>query len=136
LKQCEKYCKKPMKHVAQQTNLFSQFTIVVIPVPLAMAIVATNVLWIPLPKFHDGDDAITHIGRLTKVCVTNGEDIGAKKLQYFPTTLWGKSVGWFTRYEIANLAVTWGEVQRAFISRFSNVRNERQAIVALNEVKQ
>jgi hypothetical protein len=76
-----------MQHVAQQTNLFSQFTIIVIPVPLAMAIVATNVLRIPLPKFHDGDDAITHIGRLTKICVTNGEDIGAKKLQYFPTTL-------------------------------------------------
>jgi hypothetical protein len=42
--------------------------------PLAMAIVAINVLQISLPKFHDGDDAITPIGILTKVCVTNGEN--------------------------------------------------------------
>jgi len=56
-------------------------------VPLAMTIMATNILRISLPKFHDGDDAIIHIGRLAKVCVTNGEDIDAKKLQYFPTTL-------------------------------------------------
>jgi hypothetical protein len=33
-------------------------------------------------------------------------------------------------------ATTWGEVQRAFISRFSDVHNKRQAIVALKEVKQ
>jgi hypothetical protein len=52
-----------------------------------MAILVTNVLRILLPKFHDGDDVITHIGKLTKVCVTNGEDIDAHKLQYFPTTL-------------------------------------------------
>jgi hypothetical protein len=45
-----------------------------------MAIVATNVLQIPLPKFHDGDDAVTQIGRLAKVCVTNGEDVDAHKL--------------------------------------------------------
>jgi hypothetical protein len=49
-------------------------------VPPTMVIVAANVLWISLPKFHDGDDAITHIGRLAKVCVTNGEDIDAHKL--------------------------------------------------------
>jgi len=46
-----------------------------------------NVLQMPLTKFHDGNDAITHIGRLAKVCVKNGEDIDAHKLQYFPTTL-------------------------------------------------
>ncbi len=52
-----------------------------------MVVVAPNVLQIPLPKFHDGNDAIIHIGRLAKVCVMNGEDIDAHKLQYFPTTL-------------------------------------------------
>ncbi len=73
--------------VAQQTNLFSQFITIVIHVPLAMVIVAPNVLQIPLPKFHDGNDVVIHIGRLTKVCVMNGEDIDAHKLQLFPITL-------------------------------------------------
>ncbi len=73
--------------VAQQTNLFSQFIVAMILVPLAMAIVSANVLQIPLPKFHDGDDVVIHIGRLAKVCVINGEDTNAHKLQYFPTTL-------------------------------------------------
>jgi hypothetical protein len=59
----------------------------VIHVPPTMVVVAPNVLQIPLPKFHDGNDAIIHIGRLAKVCVMNGEDIDAHKLQYFPTTL-------------------------------------------------
>ncbi len=65
--------------------------------PPTMAIVVGNVLWIPfMPKFHDGYDAIIHIGRLAKMCVINGEDIDAHKLQYFPTTLWGKKqVGLF-----------------------------------------
>jgi hypothetical protein len=54
--------------------------------PPTMAIMATNILRIPLPKFHDGDDMVTHIGRLAKVCVMNGEDIDAHKLQYFPKT--------------------------------------------------
>jgi len=44
---------------------------------------ATNVLRISLPKFHDGDDAIIHIGRLAKVCVTNGEDTDAKNYNVF-----------------------------------------------------
>jgi hypothetical protein len=52
-------------------------------VPPTMVIVAPKVLRIPLPKFHDGDDAIIHIGRLTKVYVTNGEDTDAHKLQLF-----------------------------------------------------
>ncbi len=102
-----------------------------------MAIVEINILCIPLPKFHDGDDVITfHIKRLTKVCVTNDEDIDAHKLQYFPTTLQGKCANWFTRYETVNLATTWGEVQCAFISRFSDVHIKRQAIIALREMKQ
>jgi len=45
-----------------------------------IAIVAANVLRIPLPKFHDGDNTITHIGRLAKVYVTIGEDNDAHKL--------------------------------------------------------
>ncbi len=93
--------------------------------PLAMVIVAPNVLQIPLPKFHDGNDVVIHIGRLTKVCVMNGEDIDAHKLQLFPITLWGKIASWFTHYETTNLVATWGEVQHAFISRFSDVHNER-----------
>jgi hypothetical protein len=52
-----------------------------------MVVVVANVLRIALPKFHDGDDAVTHIGRFAKLCVTNGEDTNAHKLQYFPTTL-------------------------------------------------
>jgi len=52
-----------------------------------MAIMVGNVLQIPLPKFHDGNDVIIHIEILAKVCVTNGEDIDAHKLQYFSTTL-------------------------------------------------
>lgn len=73
--------------VVQQTNLSSQFTVVIMHVPLAMVVVVTNVLRIPLPKFHDGNDAVIHIGRLAKVCVTNGEDTYVHKLQYFPTIL-------------------------------------------------
>ncbi len=45
-------------------------------------------------------------------------------------------MSWFTCYEIANPIATWGNVQCAFISRFSDVCNKRQAIVALREVKQ
>jgi hypothetical protein len=122
--------------VAQQTNLFSQFTIIIIRVPPTMVIMVTNVLQMPLPKFHDGDDALTHIGRLTKACVTNGEDIDEHKLQSFPTTLQRKSVSWFTRFETTNLVTTWGEVWCSFISRFSDVHNKRQAIIALRELKQ
>jgi hypothetical protein len=64
----------------QQTNIFSQFIAIIIPMPPTMVIVATNVLQIPLPKFHDGDDAITQIGKLAKVCVTNGKDTDAHEL--------------------------------------------------------
>jgi hypothetical protein len=73
--------------VVQQTNLFSQFTVVVILMPPIMVVMAANILRIPLPKFHDGNDAVTHIRRLAKLGVTNGEDNNAHKLQYFSTTL-------------------------------------------------
>jgi hypothetical protein len=71
-----------------------------------MAIVVANVLQIPLPKFHDGDDAIIHIGRLPKVCVKNSEDTDAHKLQYFPTTLQGKNASWFSHFETTHFAAT------------------------------
>ncbi len=74
--------------------------------PPTMVIMAINILRIPLPKFHDGDDVVTYIGRLTKVCVMHSEDIDVHKLQYFPKTLQGKSVSWFTCYEMAILATT------------------------------
>jgi hypothetical protein len=68
--------------------------------------VAANILQIPLPKFHDGDDAVTHIGRLAKVCVMNGKNTDAHKLQYFLTTLQGKNVNWFIHHETTNLVAT------------------------------
>jgi hypothetical protein len=74
------YDKKDQPLFAQQTNLFSQFIAIVIHVLPTMVIVEPNVLQIPLPKFHDGCDAITHIRRLAKICVMNGEDSDAHKL--------------------------------------------------------
>jgi hypothetical protein len=71
-----------------------------------MAIVAANVLQIPLPKFHYGDDVVIHIWKLAKICATNGEDNYAHKLQYFPTKLWGKNVNWFTHFETTNPTAT------------------------------
>jgi hypothetical protein len=41
-----------------------------------------------------------------------------------------------TCHETTNLATTWRKVQRASISYFNDVCSERQAIVALKEVKQ
>jgi hypothetical protein len=52
---------------------------------------------------------------LTKVCVTNGEDIDPHKLQYFPNSLKGKIANWFGKYETAHSTTTWAKVQRAFI---------------------
>jgi hypothetical protein len=37
---------------------------------------------------------------------------------------------------MTNPTTTWGKVQHAFISRFSDERNERQAIIALKNSKQ
>ncbi len=47
-----------------------------------------------------------------------------------------KNANQFTCYETPNLVATWGEVQHAFISRFSDVCNEKQAIITLRGVKQ
>jgi len=46
-----------------------------------MAIVVGNALQTPLPKFHDGNDAESHVGKLAKGCVMNDEDTDAHKLQ-------------------------------------------------------
>ncbi len=35
-------------------------------------------------------------------------------------------MSWFIRYETIDPAINWGEVQRAFISRFSDVRSEKK----------
>jgi hypothetical protein len=51
-----------------------------------MAIVVGNVLQTPLLKFHDGNDAKTHVGKLAKGCVMNDEDTNAQKLQHFQLT--------------------------------------------------
>jgi hypothetical protein len=40
-----------------------------------MVLILANVLHIQLLKYHDNDDPVIHIRQLTKVCVTNGEDI-------------------------------------------------------------
>jgi hypothetical protein len=40
-----------------------------------MALVVGNVLKIQLHKYHDGDEPLSHIQQLTKVCVTFGENI-------------------------------------------------------------
>jgi len=66
--------------VAQQTNLFSHFIVVVIHVPPINGDSGTKCIMNTVTQFHDGDDVIIHIGRLTKVCVMNGEDIDAHKL--------------------------------------------------------
>jgi hypothetical protein len=39
-----------------------------------------NILRIQLPLYRDGDDPTSHFQQLTKVCVTNGENIDAHKL--------------------------------------------------------
>jgi hypothetical protein len=71
-----------------------------------------------------------------KVCVTNGEYTDCHKLQYFPNSLRGRVVDWFGRYEIAHPTTTWAKVQCAFMIRFSEIRNEGQAIAASRYAKQ
>lgn len=45
-------------------------------------------------------------------------------------------MSWFTRYQTKNPTTTWGKVQDPFVSRFNDVCNKKQAILALREVKQ
>jgi hypothetical protein len=58
---------------------------------------------------------MSHLQKLTKICVTNGNNIEDHKLQYFPNSLKGKVDNWFAKFEIARLATTWDEVQQVFI---------------------
>jgi hypothetical protein len=73
---------------------------------------------------------------LTEVCVINGEDTNCHKLQYFPNSPRGKVADLFGRYEIAHPTLTWAKVQRAFITRFNEIRSERQATIASWYAKQ
>ncbi len=57
-------------------------------VPPIMALTTTNVLCIQLP-IYDNDNLMFHLRQLTKVCVTNGENILDHKLQYFPNLFKG-----------------------------------------------
>jgi hypothetical protein len=97
-----------------------------------MALLVANVLRIQLSKYHDNDDPMSHLRQLTKLCVTNGDNTHDYKLQYFPNSLKGKVADWFVKFGTAQLVATWDEVQQAFISRFSEVRSERQAVVTLH----
>ncbi len=103
-------------------------------VPLIMALPSANVLRIQLPKYHDNDDLVFHLWQLTKICVTNGENIPGHKLQYFPNSLQGKVVNWFARFE-TTWPVARDEIQRAFIPRFSEVQSEGQAVAILHYAK-
>ncbi len=67
--------------------------------PPIMAIFPCNALCIQLCKYHNNEDPILHIQHLTKVCMTNGENIDDHKLQYFPNSFRGRVVNWFGRYE-------------------------------------
>lgn len=68
-----------------------------------MVLPPTNVLWIQLPKYHDNDDLASHIWQLTKVWMTNGENIEDHKLQYFPIFLKRRVAYWFSKYETMHL---------------------------------
>jgi hypothetical protein len=43
---------------------------------------------------------------------------------------------WFVRYETTRLATTWGEVQQAFISQFSEICSEGQVATTLRYANQ
>jgi len=75
-----------------------------------LKVIVLNVLQMQLPKYHDNDVPVFHLWQFTKVYVTNGENINAHKLQYFPNSLKGKTINWFAHYEITHLTTTWDEV--------------------------
>jgi hypothetical protein len=101
-----------------------------------VVVVLVNVLCIQLLKYHDKDDLVMHIWQLTKVYVTNGKDTDDHKLQYFPNSLRGRAIVWFSRYGIVHIMATWDEVQWAFISWFSEICSEGQATTTLRYAKQ
>ncbi len=86
---------------------------------------------IQLPKYQDNENPVLHVRELTKVCVINGENIDNHKLQYFPNYLKGRVTNWFGKYEIAHPKTTWAQVQRAFITWFSEIKTRGQTVVTL-----
>jgi hypothetical protein len=105
-------------------------------VPPIITLPFVNVLKIYLLKYHDNGNPTLHMWQLTKVCVTNGKDTNCHKLQYFPNSRRGKVANLFGRYEIAHPTMTWAKAQRAFITRFNEIRNEGQATIASWHAKQ
>ncbi len=65
-----------------------------------------NVWCIQPPKYHNNDDLMSHLQKLTKVCVTNKEDTTNHKLQYFLNSLKGQTTNWFAKYETTHLVAT------------------------------
>jgi hypothetical protein len=68
--------------------------------------------------------------------VTNGKNIDNHKLQYFPNSFKKRIIDWFARYETTHPMTTWGEVQCAFINRFSEICGEGQTAASLRYAKQ
>lgn len=62
--------------------------------------------------------------QLTKVCITNGKNTNAHKLQYFQNTLKRQTMDWFIKYDTTNPRTTLVNTQQAFIEQFSVVQNE------------
>jgi hypothetical protein len=48
-----------------------------------MVFVVGNVLRIQLPKYHNGDEPLSPIQQLTKVCVANNENIDLHNISIF-----------------------------------------------------
>ncbi len=101
-----------------------------------MVVLPGNALCIQLPKYHNNEDLVLHIRHLTKMCMTNGENTNDHKLQYFPNSLKGRTVDWFKRYETTHPTVAWAEVERAFITQFSEIKIEGKTSATLRYVKQ
>ncbi len=47
-----------------------------------------------------------------------------------------QSADWFGKHETTHLKVTWAKVQRAFITRFNEIKSEGQIVVILQYAKQ
>ncbi len=71
-----------------------------------MILPTTNVWYIQPSKYHDNDDLMSHLQKLTKVCVTNKEDTNNHKLQHFFNSLRGWTTNWFAKYETTDLVTT------------------------------
>jgi len=90
-----------------------------------MVVILVDVLCIQLLKYHDNDDFIIYIQQLTKLCVTNEENMDDHKLQYFLNSFKRKAADWFSRYETIHPVATWNEVQCVFINQFSEICSKR-----------